>query len=226
MSVNIQLQENSSDNISYFENGMKLCFMNFHNFDECLKDHDGIVITVGVILAVVFFAIERHIDRKHRKKEFVNSCETILEELRDHSDMYHPEKYIKDEIKDNADLCFVDRHLNIDAYESIIHSGFFTRFRPYTQFALSNLYLRIKLRNDLVAFRRQCRYQFFSSGSGDRDAIWPICIRETDKKIFKWDTEIKFLVESSRKYLTLEKSLAQTMLPRLVIVYLERRKQD
>lgn len=44
------------------------------------------------------------------------------------------------------------RILNTDAYDGIIHSGLFTYFSRDTQNILSNLYIRIKNRNEYIKY--------------------------------------------------------------------------
>src|SRR5262249_11419961 len=127
-------------------------------------------------------------------------------------------------IDDNPDLPFLDIILNIDAYESILHSGLFTRFRPYTQISLANLYIRIKLRNNLIIYRRECKFQFFDYGTTETNELWSKTVRELDERLNSYETELIELLNIVGPLVHGEKTLAQTKLPRRLKVYFENRK--
>lgn len=103
---------------------------------------------MGTFVTLIVFLLQLKIDRDKWKKDEIqmicNTCNAILKEINNHKNTFESstDPIIGDEIN------YIERILNTDAYDSIIQSGLFSQFEEDTQTALSNLYQRIRLRNE------------------------------------------------------------------------------
>jgi hypothetical protein len=82
-----------------------------------------------------------------------HTCESLQREIRGHIDALTNLKYEKERYRtDDNTVNFTGRILKTDSYNSLIHSGLITNLGVEAQDELSSLYLRIKLRNDLIIY--------------------------------------------------------------------------
>ncbi len=115
---------------------------------------------------------ERYKTKKESRERIHNVCKAILKEIEDHRDAFtnrkQPEHFVK-----VGDIQYVSRVLNINAYESVIHSGLYTDLKPCTQNSLSNLYNHIIYRNEMIDYVKRYRDIFFLYDNYEnRNNLW------------------------------------------------------
>lgn len=129
------------------------------------EENPGLIAVIALIITVAFFIIERINERLTRNKEnkerTTRSCNAILNEIEDHRDTLRNPNLRSEYVIRGQDIRYNIRVLTTDAFESILHSGLFTNFRSETQNSLTNLYLRIRLRNQFILYLSQFRDTFF-----------------------------------------------------------------
>lgn len=154
----------SFDNVSFLINSIKYCSINLQEFSKCLEDHSGLFTMLSLAIVLIIFVIQHQIDSKRIKSDFnnmiIHACRTIEIELLDFYKTLKNLDQSHEIIKDNQQFDFKNVILSVDAYESVLYSDMFTHFRSKTQDELSNLYSRIKSRNDLLNYRDQLRDKF------------------------------------------------------------------
>ncbi len=114
-------------------------------------------IGVPVIIAIYLFWLDQETKRKHTIQR---SCDTLLRELGQAGESFqNDETRIRRSYFDRSPLSDVPTFREIDynsaiivtdAYDSILHSAFFTEFSSDTQHILSTFYDRIKMHNRLI----------------------------------------------------------------------------
>lgn len=135
------------------------------SFSKYFEEHSGMIAVIALIITIVFFILERINERYTRTKENnerkSRSCNAILKEIEDHRDTLRNPKYLKECVIRGRDIRYNSRILTADAFESVLHSGLFTNFKSETQNSLTNLYLRIRLRNDYLIYLNRFHDTFF-----------------------------------------------------------------
>jgi hypothetical protein len=121
---------------------------------DFLETHQGFISLFGIIITVVIFGLTLRKPEKDKKrdenKRISSSCNALLEELKAHRDGFN---YIEQYVSwPEQNIHYCTRILNTDAYDGIVHSGLFTYFTRDTQNILSNLYIRIKARNECIKY--------------------------------------------------------------------------
>jgi hypothetical protein len=160
---------------------------------------------VAIILAIIIFLLERVIEYKKNKDDINDRVsrihKTVMKEIDDAYDtlnnsFYQPVDHIA------AGLSFKGAILNTDAYESLLHSGLFTYFRPDTQNTLANFYTRIKLHNDLQRERLLLRSQFLLDKNFEKDSTtWQSVIATHDNLLQHYQIDIKNTLSSVKDIL-------------------------
>jgi hypothetical protein len=138
---------------------------------------DTTIATIAVIVTVAIFITERIIDRYLRDQENnerkLRSGKTILKEIANHGKAFNNLPHYKPE----PAIDFVNAYLNTDAYDSLVSSGLFTYFDEITQDELADLYIRVRLHNNLFRYREQFADNFFLySDSAARQAKWKMVV--------------------------------------------------
>jgi hypothetical protein len=163
---------------------------------------------IAITVAVGIFLIERCYEYSKNKKdvkERLTRCySTIEKELEDHIGALSNPTF--DNIEDNKGYPFKSMFLNVDAYESLLHSGLFTYFPEVTQLALVNLYTRIKLHNEYQVQRSVIRANFFIKGSSNKRTDWPLVTFECDIILNRYQKEILDITVDLKTFVELEKN--------------------
>lgn len=163
-------------------------------------------IAISILIATVagiFFAswIGSAIDRRHRKR---NACNAILRELQDTDIALNTELHPVTQDRDNG-IFYRNAFLNADAYESVLHSGVFTEISPQTQNVLSNFYLRVKLRNQLLVIISNYNDRFFLNDvSQQRFDRWNIQSRSHHQTVTSYEDDIRNGLDTLRTMLNEE----------------------
>jgi hypothetical protein len=128
--------------------------------------------TISIVVAVIIFLFQQRSDRQKIQNEkrdtTSNSCNALLEEIRDHRDAFTKPEYQADYITVDQQVRYTTRKLVTDAYDSLLFSGILNHFKTETQNSLSNLYLRIKLHNELLTYLNRYHDTFFLYDSSPR----------------------------------------------------------
>jgi len=182
-----------------------------------IEIHDGLVGgvigAVGVIVAVLLFWKEQKNQRKRDDDELKQTkirCYTTIEkELDDHFEALNSSDF--DIIQDNEDFQFRSLFLNVDAYTSLLNSGLFTHFPKFTQFALANLYIRIKVHNEYQIQRSMLKGNFQINGLSNRRMDWSLICLEGDKIMSTYQIEILDILDDLIDLIKVEKSNLTSM---------------
>jgi hypothetical protein len=123
------------------------------------------IAVIGLIITIAFFIFDRLNERRTRNKESREirrrSCNAILKEIEDHRDTLRNPNLRHEYVQRSGTIKYSIRVLTSDAFESVLHSGLFTHFQTETQNSLTNLYIRIRLRNHFILYLSQFRDTFF-----------------------------------------------------------------
>jgi hypothetical protein len=92
--------------------------------------------------------------------------------------------------------------LNVDAYESLLNSGLYTRFPELTQIGLANLYIMIKLHNEYQIQRSLLRGMFLINNTNNKRSDWPLVCLDCDEILSRYQKQIRDFTE---KMITLAK---------------------
>lgn len=133
----------------------------FGGLDPDLEKHAALISVFSILIAIVIFLIQIHNERKkdeaRERERFHRIYDTIIEELRQHEDFMRSYPIIED--IDGASFRGVI--LRTEAYESLLHSGLFTRFKGRrTRDILATYYSYIKLHNHVQQERMLLKSQF------------------------------------------------------------------
>jgi hypothetical protein len=173
-------------------------------FVQFLELHAG---TLSILVAIAIFVAERMYDRLRREQDDreikCNSCNAILKEIDDHKDAFTNPNYTHK--RPSSELEYVEAFFNTDAYDSVLNSGLFTHFDVDTQNTLSNLYIRIKLRNELLAYIDRYRDLFFLyDNAPTRYSRWNEEVFRYEVSMSDREKEIKDLMEAAEVYIEKE----------------------
>jgi len=156
----------------------------------------GIIIALGIFMYDRFY--ERWKDKQEINQRLTRCFRTISMELNDHAKALVNKEY--PDVVDNSAYPFKSMFLNIDAYESLLHSGLFTHFNEETQDRLANLYNRVKLHNEFQTHRTILRCRFdMDEYSKDKEKKWSILIAPCDVILNLYQKEIKELIGSVKQ---------------------------
>jgi hypothetical protein len=120
------------------------------------------VLNIGSVIATVFVALYlfRLGQETRRKNTIQRSCDTLLRELGQAGESFRNDEtrirssyFERSALSDVPIIREIDYNRAIivtDAYDSILHSAFFTEFSSETQHILSTLYDRIRMHNRLI----------------------------------------------------------------------------
>lgn len=164
---------------------------------------------IAIVVALVIFLLERYYERRKDRVEINDRLErcykTIEKELNDHEQSFDNPKY--ENSSDNENVPWKGMVLNIDAYDSLVHSGLFTYFQDRTQDRLANLYIRIKLQNKMIHEKTLVKSMFFMQGfSDEKKKLWPYISYPYDFSINGYQTEIENLLDDVKKLIIGEKN--------------------
>jgi hypothetical protein len=165
-----------------------------HPISSFVEHHQGLISLVGIIIAAIIFWLTLRKQEKDKKKDeddrLYNSCNALLREIDAHEDAFdYQDQYFRWQ---SQDIEYNLRILNTDAYDGIIHSGLFTHLEWETQNQLSNLYIRIKLRNEYLKYIEGPEERFYGHiDSKDIDIFKTTNIIKYQASITNWEREIK-----------------------------------
>jgi hypothetical protein len=175
----------------------------FHNIDY-YPDFIAVVSfwmgNVGLlsILVTLLGIWDQRRDSKNKEKErHIQSCKSMLEELKDHEITFDDKEYHERFPIGDKTIVISDTILSTDVYESIIHSGFFTYLEIETQNELSGLYNIIKNRNDLLIYLNRYDYTLPAINEEYLEARWSI-LADRYITLSNWEDEIKELIKTVR----------------------------
>ncbi len=166
-----------------------------HNISLFMEHHQGLISLGGIIVAIIIFWYtlrKQGKDRKRTEDERINNMRNaLLKELKDHRDAFS-NKISEDFIK-VQDKGYINRVLNTDAYESILHSGLFTYFDGDTQNKISNLYIHIIRRNQLIDYLHVYKDNFLLNKNVNNEKnVWFERQLEYHKDIVRLEGEINY----------------------------------
>lgn len=152
---------------------------------------------LGIIIAIVTFVFDRVYEHKKNTddvRERMSRCyATIIKELEDHSNAFKKPEF--NEITDNKVFPFKSMFLNVDAYESLLNSGLYTRFPELFQIGLANLYIIIKLHNKYQIQRSLLRGMFLIERHDNNRSDWPLVCLDCDEILSRYQKEIRDFTE-------------------------------
>jgi hypothetical protein len=140
------------------------------NWWDLIKDTSVDLAIAVASIGALFVAtwVDRHVKDRRRKR---NACKAIIREIEDTVDGLDPQKNFVN--RRTSNVFYTSVFLNADAYESVLHSGVFTEFEPETQNALSNFYINVKLRNELLKILSNYENMFFiNDRTPERSERW------------------------------------------------------
>jgi hypothetical protein len=169
--------------------------VSLHEISLFVEHHQGLISSSGIIISIFIFYLtlrKQENDRKRDENERMdNICNALLEELKDHRDAFTrniSEDYIKVQ-----DITYINRVLNTNAYESVLHSGLFTYFDDDTQNRISNLYVHIIRRNQLLDYLNIYKDNFLlNKDINNEKNVWIERQLEYQKEIMRLESEIHY----------------------------------
>jgi hypothetical protein len=170
------------------------------SLSDYVEEHGGLIALIALIITIIFFIIERLVEWWSRKREENErkrrSCNAILKEIEDHRDTLRNPKLQSEYVVRGQDIKYSQRVLAADAFESVLHSGLFTNFQSETQNSLTNLYLRIRLRNDTLLYLNRFHDTFFLyDNSQKRQDLWTQSIRPHEFMLTNLEKEINIFLD-------------------------------
>lgn len=103
-------------------------------------------------------------------------------------------------------VSYTNAYLDLDGYQSVVHSGSFTQFKAKTQHKLTLLYGRIRYRNELITYRDHFQDMFFIHDDGSKVRLdrWYKEVERYDILITKWESEIILLLNEVEEIMEVE----------------------
>ena len=155
---------------------------------------------VSIAVAAVFYF---HQQAKQRKEAIQRSSEAILQEIKENKRLLENKEYEKINYtiqgKSNGQniVKYTNVYLDIEGYQSILHSGFFTYFSSKTQHKLTLLYGRIRSHNELISYTDHLQDLFFMNNDYSKESLdkWYQKVERYDLILTKWEEEIVILLD-------------------------------
>jgi len=193
--------------ISSIINTIFFGWFELQNFDvlNWIENHDGliggIIGAVGVIVAVFLFWKEGRNQNERQEKESKDrtcrSCNAIIMEMADHEDLFTNPNFTHIR-RNNGEINYTIAFFNTEAFESISHSGLYTHLDPTLQNRLSNIYIRIKLHNELILYRARFRDMFYLYDKSPlRVQNWINAVKPYEESLTNWEQELKLLMDEA-----------------------------
>lgn len=170
-----------------------------------------------VVLTVYLY---RHGESREKNDIMRRACEAILRELQENEEALTTKRHKRIEYpigKQSAapvnsarsyeeGVSYTNAYLNIDAFDSILHSGIFTHFGIETQHTLSELYSRVRNHNEMITYTNEFEDRFFSDGDSDeKRKRWQKEVERYEIILTKWEYEILPLLYDARRKVQDEK---------------------
>ena len=103
---------------------------------------------------------------------------------------------------DVKEVNYTNAYLELDAYESGLHSGFITHLSTNSQHVLTAVYSRIRSRNELITYIDRFQDLFFlSDDTKQRLDRWYKAVERYDLLLTRWEQEIIKLLEETETLL-------------------------
>jgi hypothetical protein len=149
-------------------------------------------------------------ERKNRKEAYTALIREIEENksILNDDKKYEKIKYnITKELKSKK-ICieYTNAYLDIEAFQSIIYSGYFTKLDSETQHNLTHLYDRLKSHNEIIAYidHYQDLFFIFNDNSDANMKKWYNNIERYDSLLTDLEKEIKIYLEQGKRLLEKE----------------------
>jgi hypothetical protein len=205
---NITTNENTALGISsYIKNGIDFCFFShIPKLIDCFVKYGNIFSTIGVIVVILVFIIQKHKEIRERQNEkmklqsnFNKTFILLLRELEDYHNLFRSEEFL---VKDNKEYSFYNIIFNLSGYENLRDSGNLFRLDVDVQRILSDIYHRIKIHNDLLIDRGKRNLDFFNDSriaqeEEEKEKQWSYYIRGVDQWLHTLESETITLLENA-----------------------------
>jgi len=160
--------------------------------EVALLSRDAIYIAIAAIAVAMFLYYYQ------RWRERTDSCHAIMREIDENKDVLTSSDYRRITYKTRhntieiSHIRYTNAYLDLDGYQSVVHSGFFTQFEADTQHKLTLLYGRIRTRNELITYRDHFQDMFFLHNDGSKESLdrWYREVERYDIFITKLESQI------------------------------------
>ncbi len=157
----------------------------------------ALTVAVTVITFLILYGRDKHKD----SLESMIARELILNELLENkkallTDVHERIKYATSDANNIREVNFINAYLEVDAYQSIINSGYLKHLDPFTQIRLNMLYGRINSRNELINYLDRFEDLFFVNDDSDgRKTHFYKKVEKYDLLLTIWENDIIALLE-------------------------------
>jgi hypothetical protein len=162
------------------------------------------LITILVTASTV--ATDMVLKSQEWKNERNDTINVILNELQENkkallSNVHSRINYVIEDSQLNIkEINYINAYLELDAYESVLHSGLIKHLPIDIQSRLTMLYSRIRSRNELIAYTNRFEDMFFIyDDSQERLNRWYKKIQKYDILLTQWEAEIIDLLEETER---------------------------
>jgi hypothetical protein len=131
---------------------------------------------IAIIATLVFLYVQQV---RERHDMIRRACLAILREMKENKETLTGTKFphimynVNSASNNEERVNYTNAFLDLNAYESIVYSGYFTHFSVDTQHTLTILYGRVRNRNEVVKYREHYQDMFFlNDESEERVAKW------------------------------------------------------
>lgn len=150
---------------------------------------------VAIVAMILLYFYQRWSTRR-------DSCHAIMSEIDENKYVLTSNYYQRITYKSGRNTSkqqqvrYTNAYLDLDGYQSVVHSGVFTQFKADTQHKLTLLYGRIRNRNELITYRDHFQDMFFIHDDGSKERLdrWYKEVERYDFLITKLESQIMVLL--------------------------------
>jgi len=172
-------------------------------FPQLFENYSGALSLISLLVAIALFFYQQDSERKEKDDEVKGVirrwCDTLMNDINQIRIAITGERFDKVTSKKGKSSTTV--YLSIKIYDSLIYSGYLTRFEPSTQDNLDNLYYKIERNNDNIDRRTDAIISRDSKLISDRTGIEHV-IENFHDLISDYQTEILELLDKVEKNLS------------------------
>jgi len=164
-------------------------------------DKFGVITVTAVILA---YWLDQRSDRIEQQTEahdqMIRACDAMLTEISQNKLVFTDTTGYVPRVIRAPDIDYFAARFGSQAFQSLLHSGFYSSFRTETQLMVSRLYDRIDLSNEMVTYLAHYFDEFTLYGnSPQRVDIYINRVRWNELSLTRLSNEIRGFLDASEE---------------------------
>lgn len=141
------------------------------------------------------FALYFYTKQKEKRDLKKNAYKTIDWELKDIEESFSKHQKVSYITQDQKNVNYTNAHLYDEAYSSLVNSGSFVQLHANLQYALAELYARIRRRNEVLTYLDELQDDMTQN---DEKKFFQI-VERYDLILTRWEKEIKEIIPKIRE---------------------------